>query len=260
MTCADFDRLLSHADSPSHWVPPGPAAAHLRDCPRCRELLLWAQTPAPDPACGHDAASRARLLIQADLKPVRPIPATPPALLAALALAAVIALLHSLTMGAAGWAALSSLQASALGSLFLAVVVLAAVSLLASLRPASRRWVPPLLPVLLLPLGFALIVSALFSSHAQAHFFTHGIGCLAGASMIALLTAAVSFSFCRRGYSLDWGLSGALIGAFSGAVALLALQLSCPDHNAAHLLVWHGLASIASIAAGYLAGRRSAAA
>jgi hypothetical protein len=163
-------------------------------------------------------------------------------------------------MGAAGWAALSSLQALALATLFLAVIVLAALSLLASLRPAARRWVPPQLPIVLLPLGFALIVSALFTSHARAHFFSHGIGCLAGAAMIAALTAAVSFSFSRRGYALDWGLSGALIGAFSGAVALLALQLSCPDHDAAHLLVWHGSAMLASIAAGYLAGRRSASA
>jgi hypothetical protein len=257
MTCVEIDRLLSEGTPVAEWKQSAAVAGHLRTCTHCERLLRWSESPVPDPGCGDEVVSRVRMLIHADLKPVSPLPATSSAVLGTLALAASVVILHALAMGASGWTALSSPQIVALGGLFLAVVVLAAISLLASLRPASRQMVPPFVPVLLLPLGFALVVSAFFSSHEQAHFFADGIGCLAGGAMIAVLTGAVSFSFSRRGYSLDWGLSGALIGTFSGAVALLALQFSCPDHDSSHLLVWHGLAMLAAITGGYLAGRHT---
>ncbi|MBK7928058.1 MAG: DUF1109 family protein [Bryobacterales bacterium] len=116
-----------------------------------------------------------------------------------------------------------------------------------------RSFVPALAPLLLLPLGFASLVVFLFDAYPQQHFFAEGIACLSGGIMIALLTSAITFSFARRGYPLNWPLTGTLIGAFGGTVALLALQISCPDHESGHLLVFHGLAMLASIAGGYLA-------
>lgn len=259
MTCADVDRLLSEGTPIAELKQIAAVSDHLRTCGRCEEFLRWAESPLPGSDLGSEAAARARTLIHADLKPVHPLPSTPVVVIGAIALASSIAGLHLLTMGARGWRALSLVQSLSLGVLFAAIVILAAVSLNATLRPAARSFVPALAPLLLLPLGFASLAVFLFTAHPQQHFFADGIACLSGGFMIALLTSAITFSFARRGYPLNWPLSGALIGAFGGTVALLALQISCPDHESGHLLVFHGLAMLASIAGGYLAGRRAAA-
>ncbi|MBN8731610.1 MAG: DUF1109 family protein [Acidobacteria bacterium] len=259
MTCAEVDRLLSEGTPIVELKRIAACGGHLRNCGRCEELLRWAESPSPDPGLGGEAAARARTLIHADLKPVRPLPSTLVVVVGAIALASALAGLHMLTMGARGWLALSPLQSLSLGLLFVSIVILAAVSLNATLRPAARSFVPALAPLLLLPLGFASLALFLFDAYPQQHFFADGIACLSGGFMIALLTSALTFAFARRGYPLNWPLTGALIGALGGTVALLALQVSCPDHESGHLLVFHGLAMLASIAGGYLAGRRAAA-
>ncbi|MBK7928322.1 MAG: DUF1109 family protein [Bryobacterales bacterium] len=258
MTCADVDRLLSEGTPIAELKQIAAVSDHLRTCGRCEEFLRWAESPLPGSGLGSEAAARARTLIHADLKPVHPLPSTPVVVIGAIALASAIAGLHLLTMGRRD-GALSLLQSLSLGALFAAIVILAALSLNVTLRPAARSFVPALAPLLLLPLGFASLVVFLFDAYPQQHFFAEGIACLSGGIMIALLTSAITFSFARRGYPLNWPLTGTLIGAFGGTVALLALQISCPDHESGHLLVFHGLAMLASIAGGYLAGRRAAA-
>ncbi|HBY59180.1 MAG TPA: hypothetical protein DEH78_05125 [Solibacterales bacterium] len=259
MTCAEVTRLLSEGTPIVELKRTTSFSDHLRNCARCEELLRWVESPVPDSGLGSEAADRVRTLIHADLKPVRPLPSTPVVVIGAIALASAIAGLHMLTMGARGWLTLSPVQSLSLGFLFASTVILAALSLNATLRPAARAVVPALAPLLLLPLGFASLAVFLFTAHPQEHFFADGIRCLSGGFMIALLTSAMTFAFARRGYPLNWSLTGALIGALGGTVALLALQISCPEHESGHLLVFHGLAMLVSIAAGYSAGRRAAA-
>lgn len=49
----------------------------------------------------------------------------------------------------------------------------------------------------------------------------------------------------------------ATIGVIGGVAAILALQISGPDQEFGHLIVWHSLTIVMSIAGGYLAGRRT---
>ena len=51
-------------------------------------------------------------------------------------------------------------------------------------------------------------------------------------------------------------LTGALIGAFSGVTGVVSLMVSCPNHELAHMAVWHSLVILLAIAAGYLIGAR----
>jgi len=256
MTCAEVDRLLSEGTAIGELKLRAAFIEHVQGCGRCEELLRWAESPMPDPGLGPEVGNRVRALIHADLKPVRPMPSTPVAVMGAIALTSTIAGLHMLTMGARGWLELSLAQSLSLGSLFASVVILAAVSLNATLRPAARALVPAPVPLLLLPAGFVSLAGFLFTADPQELFRSDGIGCLSGGFMIALLSAVMTFAFARRGYSLNWPITGALIGAFSGTVALVALQISCPDHESGHLLVFHGLAMLGSIAGGYGVGRR----
>ncbi|MBK7928059.1 MAG: hypothetical protein IPJ98_11405 [Bryobacterales bacterium] len=137
MTCADVDRLLSEGTPIAELKQIAAVSDHLRTCGRCDELLRWAESPSPDPALGSEAAARVRTLIHADLKPVRPLPSTPAVVTGAIAFAVAMAGLHMLTLGAQGWRALSLVQSLSLGALFAAIVILAALSLNVTLRPAA---------------------------------------------------------------------------------------------------------------------------
>jgi hypothetical protein len=199
---------------------------------------------------------RIRSRIHADLKPVRPLPSGWGAAGAALLLAVVISSMQAMTMGVAGWTALSPLQSGVLYSFSAGIIVLAANSLLTSIRPASRAWVSPLLPVLAFVLGFPLVVASLFPAGASDHFLSAGVRCLAGGLMITALTSGITYSLARRGYSVSWPRTGALIGVIGGAVAIAAQQVSCPDSEFGHLIVWHELTIVLSVTAGYLTGMR----
>lgn len=255
MNCDDIDRLLSRQSALPAADPA--VSAHLRDCPRCAALVDWSGLPAPEPGSTASVSNRIRAFIHADLKPVRPLPAPALVVAAAFGLAVLIALLQAAAMGARGWHALSTGQLAALAILFLTAIPLTALSLIAAIRPGSPRTVPPLVPVLLLAAGFPLLVATLFSSGHQDHFVADGIHCLAGGLFVSAVSAAAAFSLARRGYSTDWRATGSLIGAAGGAIAVLALQISCPDQEVGHLLVWHGLVILTSVAAGFAAGSRA---
>jgi len=257
MTCADVDQLLSEG-VPAMDLKLRPAVAeHMKSCRRCEDLIRWTDAPMPGPAVDASIEDRIRALIRADLRPVRPLPSTVGAIGAALALAAVIALMHALTMGVCGWEALSLLQVVWLGGLSVGVIMLAAVSLIASIRPGTRQFVNPLIPILTLAVGFPMLIGWLFQSGPREHFVSDGVHCLAGGLMLAALTAGITYMLARRGYAINWPRTGAIVGVLGGVVALLSLQISCPDQELSHLLVWHGLAMLTSISGGYLAGLRT---
>lgn len=257
MTCADVDQLLSEG-VPAKDLRLRPAVAeHMKSCKRCEDLILWTEAPMPGPALCMSIEDRIQSRIRADLRPVRPLPSTVGAIGAAFALTAVIVLMHALTMGVRGWEALSLLQVVWLGGLSIGVILLAAVSLIASIRPGTRQFVNPLIPILTLAVGFPLLIGWLFQSGPREHFVSDGVRCLAGGLMLAALTAGVTYTLARRGYSTNWPRTGAVVGALGGVVAILSLQISCPDQELGHLLVWHGLPMLTSISGGYLAGQRT---
>lgn len=257
MTCDAVDRLLSEGISAGELKSRPDAAAHLQKCKRCEALVTWAAAPLPDPGVGALAAHRIRSLMQADLKPVRPLPSTGAAVVGALLLAGTVSLLHSLTMGARGWQALAWEQALLLGGLFTGVILLASASLVTSIRPGSRQRAPAAVPLCALLIGFPALTGWLFPSGPHEHFVADGVRCLAGGLMVAAMVSGIAYALARRGYSTNWPRTGATIGVIGGAVAVLALQISCAEQESGHLLVWHGLSIALSIAGGYLAGRRT---
>lgn len=256
MICADVDRLMSEGVPVAELRRRAEVAKHVQSCPHCEELLSWAANPVPAPEAGPLFEERIRSLLKADLKPVSPLPSAWTAAGGAFLLAGVVLLMHALAMGAGGWTALSRWQALWLSGLFMAVLLLAAVSLMASIRPGSRERVSPAIPVVALAVGFPALTGWLFPYCPRDHFVAQGIHCLAGGIMVAALTAAIAYAVARRGYSSNWSRTGALVGVLSSSVALGALQLSCAKLDLEHLLVWHGLVMVAAIAAGYLTGRR----
>lgn len=253
--CADIDRLLSEG-VPIGQLTANPALrSHAGVCPRCAALVCWASLPAQCPPPPLRIEERIRSMIQADLRPVRPVPAHRVGVAYAFALALFVSAMHGLTMGASGYAALSFAQTVSLGLFLATVILLSAVSLVSSIRPGSRRLVPPLLPVLTLTVGFPLLLYGLFDSVPGGELTAQGISCFAGGLMVSAIASGVTYVFARRGYSISGSRTGSLAGILGGATALLALQISCPDLDFQHIAVWHSLAMLFSVAGGYLAGK-----
>jgi hypothetical protein len=257
MTCADVDRLLSEGTAIEELKGLPEVRQHLRQCGRCQELLAWMETPPPEVAMEDAAAERIRALLHADLTPVRPAPSTAVGVAAVFALAAMIALLHGLAMGSRGWERLSPVQAASLGVFAVVAIFLTALSLLSSIRPGSPRRMPARVPILVVAAGFPIAVCSLFPMISSEDFAAHGVRCLAGGLMVSAMTAGLTYGLSRRGYSTDWPVTGALIGTIGATVAVAALQVSCPELEVQHLVLWHGLTILLSIGGGYLAGRRT---
>ncbi len=259
MKCADVDLLLGEGIEPAEFRARPEVRGHMDTCPRCAALLSWSLAPLPVPREDERAAERIRAMLHADLKPVAPVPPVWVAAAGACCVAAIIGGLSAWGVGVRGWNALTGAQPLLLGALFLAAILAAAASLHESIRPGSRRRVAPLAPVALIAVGFPAIVASLFPFAPTGDFVADGQGCLIAGAVLSAMAAGASYAFARLGYSTNGARTGVLTAAFSSAVAMLALQVSCPDLEAVHLLVWHGATILISLAAGYGAGRLRAA-
>ena len=259
MTCTDVDSFLSEGKSLIELRRSVELRGHIDHCVRCRDLVSWLDAPLPAPAISGGSMQRISSLLRADLRPVKPVPTIFQATVSICLLAAIIATLHTLAMGSRGWATLSLPQQVLVFGLCMLVALTGTASLLESVRPGSRKTIHPLLPLVAISAGFPVLVAALFPFGVGADFVTSGLRCLAGGIMLAGMTAAAAYSIIRGGYSTDWRRSGALLGTVSAAVAIGVLQVSCPDHELGHLLVWHGSAILVSVLAGSAFGRKLAA-
>jgi hypothetical protein len=259
MTCAEITKLLSEGVPVREIQRREGFQAHLEQCEPCGALLAWAAEPVPSSPVEAPVSDAVLSFIHSDLEPVTPLPSTPWIIAGAFGLAATVALLFALALGARGWAGLSLLQAACLSILWVGTILLSAVSLSSSIRPGSRQIVHPLLPILAIGAGFPALVLWLFPAGPRENFVAHGVGCLAGGLMVAAMTSGATYAFVRRGYSMSWSRTGALVGVVGAVVAAVALQIACNDHEFGHLLVWHGLTILLSVTIGYAAGRRTAA-
>jgi hypothetical protein len=165
------------------------------------------------------------------------------------------------TMGIRGWRTMQPLQISILLG-FAGVLMLAfSLSFLRLIRPGAPP--PPVrieMLVGLLCLGFPGLCALLFPANLAQHSIRNGLFCLGSGMLLATLVCALLFRLARRGLVMDGTAAGAVAGAIGGIVAATALQGFCPHQEMSHLMVWHGLVIVMSVAVGLQSGRRAAAA
>lgn len=257
MNCADIDRLLSQGITPSELSALPGVQPHIAACPRCAALLHWAAAPLPSPEVPAPVLARIQSIVQQDLRPVAPLPALGTSLFAAFLLAALLAFLHAGIFGTRGWLSLATLQLAALFTLAILALGASATSLWSSLQPGARQPLPPLLPILLPAAGFPLLTALLFPKGPNHNFLTEGAICLTVGLLFAAVAAAVTARAARRGHATNPRLTGALIGAFSGLTGVVSLMISCPNHELAHMAIWHSLVILFAIVTGYRMGARA---
>jgi len=252
MNCDDVCRILFETPAPSRL--PEDVLKHLKECPRCLDTAR-----ALDPSRLEDAPTTAQLrqieqTLLRELRPVRPLPPASYlfAVMAAIFAAAVIA--GAWWLGTAGLAAMSTLQAAVVLSVFTVSAITLAYSLVQRMAPGGMQTVPARpLPIAIVA-ALTVVITLLFSFHTQEDFWTRAWSCIRPGMTIATLSAAPLWLVLRRGANLSPAWTGAAAGLLAGLAGAAALEIYCPNLNAWHILAAHIGTAALSAAAGFLIG------
>src|SRR6202021_3116184 len=93
----------------------------------------------------------------------------------------------------------------------------------------------------------------LLPSDTETSFWVRSGECLQLGVVFAVPTAVLSWGLLRRGAVLSPAISGAAAGLLGGLAGLTVLEIHCPDHNLAHVLVGHWGAALVCAAIGLVA-------
>ena len=244
-----LDRLLAE---PAAGLPDA-VRTHVEQCPRCERLYHWMTGPAPVEPGADRLAQTLRDRVAADLKPVKPLPSTPVLVLRFLVVMLAIEVLFVRWRGPGALADLSVLQLVVVVLTFGAAAVLLAVSLSCQMVPATRQRLP--VPALLAGVAalFALVVLLLFP-WGDPHSDDLTSACTWFGLGVAAPTALITTLLARRGAPLDYARLGASVGAASGLLGVMVLQIHCTRLQASHYVIWHGLVLLVSLCVGAAAG------
>jgi len=247
MTCREMNAALDKG------ALTGAAAEHAAQCEKCARLVRALERGADAATPGNVAAIQAALL--ADMRPVRVL-AAPGFYLAALvavfagAVALGIVLLHP-----TGWPVLSAAQRAAVFLPLAGCAVLLALWLERQMTPGRRYGAALGLAAAALAAVLAGAMATVFHPAAEEGFVAHGLVCLRAGLLFALPVGLAIRFILSRGAVLQPARVGAALGLLAGLAGLAVLETHCPDLNAFHIWVWHGLVVVVSTIAGLAAGR-----
>jgi hypothetical protein len=232
--------------------PSGEALRHLEECGRCRALHAWLSERPP--AAGKSLEALQERL-KRSLSPVRPEASL--GVLVARSLSAIVffSLVAIVLMGKAGLAAMTSTQFAGMLSVLIGAATALSLSLAWQITPGSLQRFAPSRAILTVTALFLLSAAVLFPWLAPVSFLSRGWVCLRAGIAITLLGAGLLYLLVRRGHALAGSTLGATVGALSGFLSVLVLQLECGNQDAIHLLVWHGGVLAASIGLGIVTAK-----
>lgn len=233
------------------------ARRHLAECESCQGLHRWMTEAAEGTGLEEvppELAGRIGGRLKADLKPVRPMPCVMELVLRFLG---VFGVLLALLIGLWVWRGMVLMptwQSAAMVAMAVAGVALLAASVARQMQPGSRRLAleGPALAAAAVALlgGFAV----LFPWRQVSGFPAAGWNCFLPGIGMAIPAALVLWFVARRGVPQSLPGVGAALGAMGGLLGMAALEFSCSNEEAVHLLVWHAGVLVASAAGGALAG------
>ncbi|HEY4088232.1 MAG TPA: NrsF family protein [Bryobacteraceae bacterium] len=231
------------------------ARDHLAGCVGCRELLAVVGVPGSKTAASSPEnlyAIECRLV--SDLRPVRRIAAGSHLLVGFSGVFLLAAGVGVYRLGAHALAVMSPLQAVTILCALAFGSALLARSLVNQMSPGSLHRVSPGSALLAIPLALAIVVAVLFPLHHENHFWMRIGICLKLGTPVGILAALPLWFLLRTGAVLSPKLTGLTAGMFAGLAATAALQIHCPNIEAAHIVLSHlGFAVLAS-ALGFLLG------
>lgn len=248
LTCTDIDDLI--ASSPVNFLQTPEAVEHMAGCKQCRGLVQTLQKMQQEPAFVESQVERIQALIVARLQPVRPI-APARFFLGACAIIFLSVMAIGITpSGMDGWAALNGMQRIAVFDTLAASAVLLAVSMIGQIVPGNKyALAPTLLPIGVLTV-LMIILTVTFRPREELAFVQSGLACVRRGLSYSIPAAFLFWLLLRRGAILSPKLIGAAVGGLAGLAGFSVLELTCPDVNVFHIVVWHwGVVLIGTAAA-----------
>ncbi len=253
--CQDADRLMDAYFSRPDAELPEAVSQHLRECDRCAALYEWmleGGAPTDAPAALDEQIEQG---ISKSLRPVRPLPSTRvlAASFAGLFVLMVAALM--VFLGPDQMERMNAGQLVVLGGLVVVVVGLLSLSLSWQMAPGRRQRAPVSWIVGAFAAGFLLAAGVMFPWESAGEIFSSGWGCTIEGTLVAFPTGLLLLWLASRGAPLSYPALGVGLGATSSLFALTVLLFVCPNHQAGHLMLWHGGIVLICVCAGYLLGR-----
>lgn len=138
-----------------------------------------------------------------------------------------------------GWAALNAAQRISVFATLAASAVLLAVSMIGQMAPGNKYALAPAAVPIGILTALLTTLAATFRPHGESAFIANGLDCLKNSLSFSIPAAFLFWLLLRRGAMLFPKLIGAAAGGLSGLVGLSVLELSCPNVNVFHILVWH---------------------
>jgi len=138
-----------------------------------------------------------------------------------------------------GWAALNGMQRIAVLASMATGAVLLAVSMIGQMVPGNKyALAPALLPIGVLTV-LIMILAVTFRPRAEPAFVESGLACVRRGLTYSVPAASLFWLLLRRGAILYPKLIGAAVGGLASLAGLSVLELTCPDVNLFHIVVWH---------------------
>jgi hypothetical protein len=193
-------------------------------------------------------------LLNASLRPVRPLPPTP-VLTAGLALiCAMVAVAAAARAGFYGVEKLSLWEGLVILTALAVLVWMAGTQFVSQLIPGSRQ---PLTAGAFLTICSAALLGVfalMFRDYHTEQFIPAGVACLRTGLLVAMPTGVLSWLLLRRGFAVNPVAAGLVAGTLAGLSGVTMLELHCPNFQALHVLVWHTAVVPVSAAAAALVG------
>jgi hypothetical protein len=191
-------------------------------------------------------------LIQATLRPVRPLPPRW-LLVAGVVLACVcVAVAGAARAGFWGIEKMDAWERVMIFSTLCMFVLMTGNNLVDAVVPGILRRISAgtLLGVGTLTLVGVFALS--FRDYRTTHFVSAGVVCLVTGLLHAIPAAILSALILRRGFAVSPISAGSIAGTLAGLAGLGVLELHCPNFQAPHVLVWHTAVVPLSAAGGAL--------
>lgn len=200
------------------------------------EVLKSAPVPqGPDAEALHHITA----LLQSDMNPVRPLPASWVLSMASLMIAAAVALAGAARAGFFGFEKMDWLQRTVIFCTLGIYTWAAGSEFVNAMIPGSRCRMSPRRLLIMATVALAAIFALLFRDYHTQHFLSAGIVCLVIGVIHAVPVGLLTGLLLRRGFAVNPVSAGFLAGILGGLVGVGVLELHCPNFQAAHVLVWH---------------------
>jgi len=114
--------------------------------------------------------------------------------------------------------------------------------------PGSKQVFAPAVLLVAIPVVLMMVIAAAFRSQQESAFLAGGVMCMKNGLTYSIPAAFLLWLLLRPGAILYPKLLGTVAGGLAGLAGLSVLEVTCPNLNAFHILVWHaGVVVIGSL-------------